>query len=75
VIAIDTIEHFHPDEFDATMDRLAACLRPGGVLFAHNYWSQANGSFPMHFDHSERWQAFVERHSLRQQGELEWVKP
>lgn len=75
ITATDVIEHFHPDEFDKNVDCLANLLKPGGVLFAHNYFDQANGSFPMHFDHSARWDAFVERHGLIRQNEFEWRKP
>lgn len=75
VIAVDVLEHIHPDEFDRICDGLALALRSGGVLFAHNNWSQMDGSYPQHFDHAACWAAFLERHSLRQVNELEWTKP
>jgi len=75
VVAIDVIEHLHPDEFDPVVDGLATGLRPGGVLFAHNNWSDQNGMYPFHFDHTARWAAFVARHGLVQVDDFTWKKP
>jgi len=75
VVAIDVIEHLHPDEFDSVVDGLATGLRPGGVLFAHNNWSDQNGMYPFHFDHTARWAAFVARHGLVQVDDFTWKKP
>src|SRR3990172_9002748 len=55
VVAIDVIEHFHPDEFERLTDSLARALRPGGVLFAHNHFDKRDGIFPFHYEHADEW--------------------
>lgn len=75
IIAIDVIEHIHPDEIGETLQRIGDALKGGGVLFAHNNFSQQGGAYPQHFDHSAAWDAFVKRQQLTQQNEFEWVKP
>jgi len=74
IVAIDVIEHLHPDVFDVTLNRLASRLRRGGAFFAHNTFSQGNGAYPQHFDHSEKWAAFVSRAGLKPSGDFEWRK-
>lgn len=75
IIAIDVIEHIHPEEFFPMLDGLIAALKPGGLLFAHNNWSQENGLYPFHYDHAARWQMFIWRHSLEAIDDLTWRKP
>lgn len=63
-VLIDVIEHIHPDEFDATMDVLARTCR---AFHIHNNFGQQD-SMPMHFDHSERFAVWLERHGIMQTG-------
>jgi SAM-dependent methyltransferase len=75
IVAIDVLEHLHPDEFDFICDGLMMGLNPGGVLFAHNTWHDGNGLYPFHYDHADKWAAFVARHGLKQIKEYSWAKP
>lgn len=75
VIATDVIEHLHPEQVALTLEELARALKPGGVLFAHNNWSNDNGLYPQHFDHAAAWCAFLEKWQFRQISEYEWRKP
>lgn len=68
IVLVDVVEHIHPDEFDETMDGLKGSLRPGGQFFIHTNFGQQD-AYPMHYDHSERFAAWLERHGLERQGE------
>lgn len=73
VVAIDTIEHFHPDEFDQIMASIGAAIVPGGVLYCHNNFSQQD-LYPMHFQHAEAFSAWAQANHLRQTSDFTWVK-
>ena len=68
IVLIDVIEHIHPDEFDATMDCLAGRLAENGEFFIHTNFGQQD-VYPMHYDHSARFAAWLERHGLERRGE------
>lgn len=75
IVAVDVLEHIHPDEFDATMKAVAGALAPKGILYAHNNFAQTDpGLYPMHFDHGKRFADWIRKHNLEQVGELQWVK-
>jgi hypothetical protein len=73
VVAVDVIEHIHPQVFDATMDALAGAILPGGALYCHNNFGQQE-LYPMHYDHAERFAAWCKRHSFSQESEFVWRK-
>lgn len=75
VVAVDVIEHLHPDRVAFYLDGLIGALRPGGILFAHNNWSQQDGAYPQHYDHSAEWAAALKRRGLTQLGDTTWQKP
>ena len=75
VIAVDVLEHIHPDEIGMMLEGLVSALKPGGILFAHNNWSKQDGLYPFHYDHIDAWQAFIWRHGLKQIDDLTWQKP
>lgn len=75
VIATDVIEHVHPDHVERLLDGMARALKPGGMLLAHNNWSNGNGLYPQHFDHAVVWCAFLEKWQFSQISEYEWRKP
>lgn len=71
VVAIDTLEHVHPIEFCATMDRIGQALRPGGRMYLHNNWRQQE-TYPMHHDNGAAFGAWCSAHGFRQTGDIEW---
>jgi len=53
VVAIDTLEHIHPDELPKMLKDIAGCLKDGGFLYERsNFWQQ--DLFPMHYDYSTK---------------------
>lgn len=68
IVMIDVVEHIHPDEFYETMDFLAGRLRPGGEFYIHTNFGQQD-VYPMHYDHTQRFAKWLERHELERKGE------
>jgi hypothetical protein len=68
IVLVDVIEHIHPDEFDETMDCLADRLADNGEFFIHASFGEQD-IYPMHYDHSARFAAWLERHGLVRRGE------
>jgi 2-polyprenyl-3-methyl-5-hydroxy-6-metoxy-1,4-benzoquinol methylase len=75
IVALDVLEHVHPDEFGGLMSAVMERLRSGGLLTVHNNWDDGKGLYPQHFDHSARWGQFVTETGLRRVSELDWRKP
>lgn len=75
VVALDVLEHVHPDEFGGLMLEILGSLRQGGTLTVHNNWENTGGLYPQHFDHSARWDAFVRDYGLVRVDDLNWRKP
>lgn len=73
VVAIDTIEHFHPDEFTEIMDIIGKVIKPGGELYAHNSFGQQD-KYPMHFDNEKAFTDWATKSSLIQTSEHVWTK-
>jgi len=63
IIAIDTLEHIHPDEFESTMDAMLGLLKPDGKFYFRNNFGQQE-IYPMHFDHSEAYAQWIETNGL-----------
>jgi SAM-dependent methyltransferase len=55
VIAIDVFEHLPQEYLHNLLSEIAMRLKVGGRLFCHNNWSDQDGLYPMHMDHSEVW--------------------
>lgn len=64
ITAIDTIEHFHPDEFIKTMDAMLALLDKDGSLYFRNNFGHYDPKFPTHFDHTEAYAKWIEDNNL-----------
>ena len=62
-IAIDTVEHFHPDDFEGTLDKMLELTKPGGLLYFRNNFGDVD-KYPVHFDYSEQFARWTEKHSL-----------
>ena len=73
IVAIDTVEHIHPNEFDETMDALVEMLAPDGQFYFRNNFGQFD-TYPMHFDNSAAYAAWQERHGLEICGVVEGVE-
>lgn len=52
VVAIDTLEHIHPDKLFPLLKEIAAVLKDGGFLYHRSNFGQQD-IFPMHYNHSE----------------------
>jgi len=53
VVAIDTLEHIHPDALPKFIKDISHCLKDGGFLYHRSNFSQQGDTYPMHYDHSE----------------------
>jgi len=63
VIAIDTVEHFHPDDFESTLDKMLELTKPGGLLYFRSNFGDLD-LYPNHFDHSEAFKDWIRKHDL-----------
>lgn len=73
VVALDTLEHVHPDELDSVLDGIYKALRPAGTLYAHNNWQQQN-DYPMHHNHATAFDEWCKRADMEQVGPMQWRK-
>jgi len=73
IVAIDTIEHVHPDEIEGFLTTVEGLLTEHGALYAHNNFGQQD-IFPMHFDHSDVFNAWLKRAGMESKGELTWQR-
>lgn len=71
IVAIDTIEHIHPDELAQALDALAGVLDEHGQIYAHNNFGQRD-IYPMHHDHSAAWAAWTAAQGLHREGDCPW---
>lgn len=72
-IAIDVFEHLEEEHLFCTLAEISLSLKKGGRLFFHNNFGQQD-IYPMHFDHSKVWLAFLEGNGFFQLGDLWAVK-
>lgn len=72
VVAIDVLEHIHPDEFAPTMETMADAILPGGTLYCHNNFKEPG--HPEHFDHAEAFDAWAKKYGFEQVSEYEYKK-
>lgn len=70
VVAVDVIEHVHPEEIDLFLKVLGSAIRPGGRLLAHVNWDDSG--YVMHYDHQARWDKWIV--SFERIGEFVWRK-
>lgn len=73
IVAIDTIEHFHPDEFLPTMNTIGQALEAGGELYVHNSFHLGEDR-PMDFDHQAAFDQWTEDNHIHQIGPYVWRK-
>lgn len=58
IIAIDVLEHIHPDELPELLKKLGKHLRLRGRMFHHNNWYQQD-IFPFHYNHQENFEEWM----------------
>jgi cyclopropane fatty-acyl-phospholipid synthase-like methyltransferase len=73
VVAVDTLEHIHPDEIGGVLYRIGRLLTKHGTLYAHNNWTQQD-AYPMHHDNSAAFAAWCEAEGLTKVGENRWER-
>ena len=71
-VAIDVLEHIHPDEWAETMDALAGAIRPGGALYCHNNFT--GPGHPEHYDNTVLFAAWCAQYGFTQETEYVWRK-
>lgn len=74
VVAIDFLEHIHPEALPRMMKDIAGCLRDGGFLYHRSNFSQQEGLYPMHFDHSETLPKLAADNGLKLRPNGDFVK-
>jgi hypothetical protein len=72
IVAVDVIEHIHPDEIEATLSAIYDALLPGGILHCHNNFEQQQ-LYPMHYDHRKLWETWVAGR-FEKIGAFQWRK-
>lgn len=74
IVAIDTLEHVHPDELPTLLADIDSALPlRGGALYCHNNWSD-HELYPMHYDHHARFEQWCGLCGLVQKGEFLWER-
>lgn len=73
VVAVDTLEHIHPDEIGEMLGDIGRALGQGGRLYAHNNWAQQD-SYPMHHDNGAVFNEWVAAQRLVRTGEHLWSR-
>lgn len=73
IVSIDVLEHVHPDELDAVLQAIADSLADEAILCCHNNWGQQD-IYPMHFDHSEKFNEWVEKIGLEKLENNFWIR-
>ena len=65
IVAIDVVEHFHPDEFEETLDAMLSMLKPDGQFYLHNNFREAE-SMPQAFDFTKEFSEWCEKNDIIQ---------
>lgn len=73
IVAIDTLEHIHPDELPYALADIEPVLARNGSFYAHNNFGQQD-IYPMHHDNSAYFAAWCESVGLKQTGGNLWVR-
>lgn len=73
VVAIDVLEHVHPEELPDMLWAIAKSLPVRGRLFAHINWKQQD-IYPMHYSKPDNWDRMLDDVGLFQLDDLWYVK-
>lgn len=73
IVAVDTIEHFHADEFAPIMKTINQALEQGGVLYCHNNFDGKTHR-PMDFNHQAAFDKWAEDNHITQVSKYTWKK-
>jgi SAM-dependent methyltransferase len=63
IVAIDVIEHFHPDEFEETLDAMLAMLKTDGMFYLHNNFRE-HECMPQAFDLEKEFDEWCSRNGI-----------
>jgi cyclopropane fatty-acyl-phospholipid synthase-like methyltransferase len=63
IVAVDVIEHFHPDEFEDTLDSMNNLRGPDGVFYLHNNFREAE-EMPQAFDHAAEFDEWCQENGI-----------
>jgi len=74
VTAFDVIEHIPMSELEIVVKEISRILAHNGRFVFHNNFGQQE-IYPMHYDHSEKWQQMIKDAGLVQISPLEAIKP
>jgi len=72
VVAVDVLEHVHPDEIDRLLLDIDQALEVGGLLLLHVTWGGGE-AWPQHYDHHAAVEAWLAE-GYEQIGEFLWRK-
>lgn len=73
VVAIDVLEHLHPEELPDMLWAVAESLPLRGKLFAHINWQQQD-IYPMHYHRPDNWEQLLADAGLFQLDDLWYVR-
>ena len=73
IVAIDVIEHVHPDEIQNFLDTILCNMGTHATLFVHNTFDKQS-AYPMHYNHTEIWEKWLKKHKLEKVGPYEYRK-
>jgi cyclopropane fatty-acyl-phospholipid synthase-like methyltransferase len=63
IVAFDTLEHLNYESLEVVIATFASLLKMGGTFHFHNNWGQQN-IYPMHFDHSDKWDRLLQKNGF-----------
>lgn len=77
VVAMDVLEHIHPDEIEDLMAEFNRVLSPGGRLVQVSPFGEVgdHGECPEHYDTAAEWVEALERHGFTDVNKFTWIKP
>ena len=73
IVAVDVIEHIHPDELEIFLETIDRILKPGGIFYCHCNFQQRD-LYPMHYWQNEDiFNAWIGEH-FKKTGEFSYEK-
>jgi len=73
VVAIDLLEHIHPDALSSLLKSIAGCLKDRGFLYHRSNFGQQD-LFPMHYNHTANIKELLKAAGLRHRENGDYIK-